>query len=249
MGLVGRLVLFEQLSFWLNPIGALLTVGFSGIFVVIFEALGQHSTVDFLHHIDLGQYYLPAFMAYGVMAACFNTLAITLVNRRETGLLKRLRLSPIPAWMLITAVLVSSMVVATAQIVLVLLIGLAYGVHGPHDVGGFVVVAVVGMASFTALGVGVSTIVPNGDSAGPVVSLVFFILMAFSGLYFPMQSGTTLANIAGVFPIRHLITSSVDTFNAIPGTSPWGDLAVMAAWGVGAVLVGARRWDWSPRRR
>ena len=58
---------------------------------------------------------------------------------------------------------------------------------------GVVLVVVVGMLCFTALGVGVSTLVPNADAAGPVVSLVFFILVALSGLYFPVKPGSGLA--------------------------------------------------------
>ena len=58
---------------------------------------------------------------------------------------------------------------------------------------------------------------PNADSAGPIVSLVFFILVALSGLYFPVKAGTGLATFTGIFPIRHLIVASVDTFNGDPG--------------------------------
>jgi ABC-2 type transport system permease protein len=247
--LVARQVRFEQLSFWLNPIGALITIGFSLVFVVIFESTSRHSTVSYLPHIDLGQYYLPAFAAYGVMAACFNILAITLVNRREMGLLKRLRLSPLPTWMLLAAIFINSMIVALIQIVLMLLVGrFGYGVHGPQDVATFAVVVVVGMLSFTALGVGISTVVPNADAAGPIVSLVFFILVALSGLYFPVKAGSGLATFTDYFPIRHLIVASVDTFNGIPGYSPWRDLLVVAIWGAIGVFVSLRRWDWSPKR-
>jgi ABC-2 type transport system permease protein len=247
--LVARQVRFEQLSFWLNPIGAILTVGFSVVFIVIFLSTSGHSTVGYLAHINLGQYYLPAFAAYGIMAACFNTLAIQLVNRREMGLLKRLRLSPLPTWMLLAAIFINSMIVAVIQIVLVLLVGrIGYGLHGPQDVGAFLLVIIVGMFSFTALGVGISTVVPNADAAGPIVSLVFFILVALSGLYFPVKAGTGLATFTGIFPIRHLIVACVDTFNGIPGTSPWSDLLVIAAWGAAGVLLSLRRWDWSPKR-
>ena len=38
LSLVGRQVYFEQLTFWLNPIGAALTIGFSVVFIVIFES-------------------------------------------------------------------------------------------------------------------------------------------------------------------------------------------------------------------
>ena len=246
--LVARQVRFEQLSFWLNPIGAALTIGFSLVFTVIFLSTSRHSTVSFLP-INLGQYYVPAFAAYGVMAACFNILAINMVNRREMGLLKRLRLSPLPTWMLLAAVFINWMIIALIQVVLLLLLGrFGYGVHGPHDVGLFILVLLVGMFSFTALGVGISTVVPNADAAGPIVSLVFFILVALSGLYFPVKPGTGLATFTGVFPIRHMILGLVDTFNGVPGSSPWNDMFVIAVWGAVGVFISVRRWDWSPKR-
>ena len=86
------------------------------------------------------------------------------------------------------------------------------------------------------------------DAAGPIVSLVFFILVALSGLYFPVKAGSGLATFTGFFPIRHLILGLVDTFNGIPGTSPWNDLLVIATWGVVGAFVSLRRWDWSPKR-
>ena len=43
--LVARQVRFEQLSFWLNPIGAVLTIAFSVVFIVIFLSTSGHSTV------------------------------------------------------------------------------------------------------------------------------------------------------------------------------------------------------------
>ncbi len=67
-----------------------------------------------------------------------------------------------------------------------------------------------------------STLVPNADAAGPIVSLVFFILVALSGLWFPIKPGSGLANFTNFFPVRHLITASVDSFNGIPGTSRAG---------------------------
>jgi ABC-2 type transport system permease protein len=246
--LVARQVRFEQLSFWLNPIGAVLTIGFSVVFIVIFLSTSGHSK-DASLDIVLSQYYLPAFAAYGIMSACFSILAISLVNRREMGLLKRLRLSPLPTWMLLAAIFINSMIIALIQIVLILLVGrFGYNVHGPRDIPAFVLVVVVGMLSFTALGVGVSTLVPNADAAGPVVSLVFFILVALSGLYFPVQSGSGLSTFTNFFPIRHLIVASVDSFNGIPGASIWSDVLVMALWGVGGVIISLRRWEWSPKR-
>ena len=247
--LVARQVYYEQLTFWLNPVGALLTIGFSVVFIVISEGTSQHSMVSYLAHINLGQYYLPAFAAYGVMAACFNILAIQTVNRREMGLLKRLRLSPLTTWMFLAATALSFMVVALIQVVLLLLVGrFGYGLHGPHDVATFVLVLIAGMLAFTALGLGISTLVPNADAAGPMVSLVFFILVALSGLYFPVKPHSGLANFTGIFPVRHMITALVDSYNGIPGDSVWTDVGVIALWGAAGAFLAVRRWQWSPRR-
>ena len=130
--LVLRQVGFEQLSFWLNPIGALMTIVFSVVFLVLLGATAGDSTVSYLSSIRLVQYYVGAFVGYGIMAACFNVLAISLVNRREMGLLKRLRLSPLPTWMLLAAIFVNSMIVACIQIVLLLVVG-RFGLPRPRS--------------------------------------------------------------------------------------------------------------------
>jgi ABC-2 type transport system permease protein len=250
--MVLRQVRYEQLSFWLNPIGAFFTIGFSTIFLVMLGALAGHSTTGSGYGtVKLVQYYLGGFVSYGIMAACFTVLAQTLVNRREMGLLKRLRLSPLPTWALLSAIFVSTMLIAVYQIVILLMVGrLAFDTHFPPHILAFVLTAVVGMLSFTGLAVGVSTLSPNADAAGPIVSIVFFLLLAFSGLWFPIKPGTTLAKLSGYFPVRHLITAMLASFNVPLGANPWAwhDLVVMAIWGAVGLFVGARRWRWSPRR-
>jgi hypothetical protein len=160
--LVARQVGFEQLAFWLNPIGAVMTIAFSVIFLLLLGGTAK-GTVASYGHIKLINYYVAGFCAYGVMAACFTILAITLVNRREMGLLKRLRLSPLPTWMLMSAVIVNYMIVATVGVVLLLVVGcVGYSANTPARWAPFVLVLLVGMVCFSALGVGITTVVPNG---------------------------------------------------------------------------------------
>jgi hypothetical protein len=97
---------------------------------------------------------------------------------------------------------------------------------------------------------GVSTLVPNADAAGPMISIVFFLLLAFSGLYFAITPGSTLATVSGYFPVRHLITALEGCFNLPPGAPTFAghDLLIMAVWGLGGAILAFRRWQWSPRR-
>jgi ABC-2 type transport system permease protein len=251
--LVGRQVWYEQLSFWLNPLGAFFTLGFSVIFLVLLGAIADNSKINsgYGSSVKLVQYYLGTFIAYAIMAACFTVLAQTLVNRREMGLLKRLRLSPVPTWSLLSAIFLSTFLVALLQVGILLAVGtLGFGDYLPAHGLAFIVTILVAMFSFTGLGIGMSTLVPNPDAAGPMISIVFFLVVAFSGLYFPIKPGSNLANISGYFPVRHLITALLASFNLPPGANPWAwhDLLVMAIWGVGGVLVALRRWRWAPRR-
>lgn len=249
--LVVHQVYYEQLAFWLNRVGAIFTIGFSVVFLVLLGASAGSSRITYYGNIKLVQYYVPAFVAYGVMSACFNTLAVTLVVRRETGLLKRLRLSPLPTWVLLTSIFVSTTIVTVVEIVLLLVIGRAgYAVHLPQAWAAFVVVLVVGIASFVAMGVAMSTAVPNQESAGPVISIVFFVLLFLSGLWFPLKSTSGLAKFSNYFPVRHFILAVTAPFKFQPGVSPWAwhDLLVVAIWGAGSAIIAFRRFRWAPRR-
>ena len=249
--LVVHQVKYEQLFFWLNKIGAIFTVGFSVVFLVMLGASAGNSRVKSLGYIRLVQYYVPGFIAYGVMAAGFTTLAITLVVRRETGLLKRLRLSPLPAWVLITSIFISTTIVALVQTLLLLLIGrFGYHVNFPASWLAMLITIFVGIVSFSAMGVAISAVVPNQEAAGPVTSIVFFVLLFLAGLWFPLPAGSGLANFSNYLPVRHLMIAMDKSFNIPKGVSPWAwhDLLVVGLWGVGATLISLRRFRWSPRR-
>jgi ABC-2 type transport system permease protein len=249
--LIVRQVGYEQLSFWLNPVAAVFTIGFSLVFLILLGASAGSSRDASLGNIKLIQYYVPGFTAYGVMSACFTGLAVLLVIRRETGLLKRLRLSPLPTWALLGAVFISTLLVAFVEVILLLAVGrVAFGVHLPGNVGAFVLAIVVGGLSFTALGAATSTLVPNQDAAAPVTNIVFFVLLFLSGLWFPIKSGSGLAKFSSFFPIRHFITAVFAPFNVQKGASPWAwhDLLIMAIWGIVGVAVAIWRFNWAPRR-
>lgn len=250
--MVGRQVFYEQLNFWLNPIAAVFTIGFSVVFLVMLGSSAGHSTSTAIGGVRTIQYYVPGFLAYGIMSTCFNALSTGMVVRRETGLLKRLRLSPLPARVLLAAICVNAVIISAVQIVVLLLIGrYAYQVQLPRDPAALAVALLVGALSFTAVGLAMSTLVPNQEAAGPVTSVVFFVLLFLSGLWYPIDSHSVLARISGWFPIRHMILATFAPFDPRAGVSPWawGDLAALAGWGAAGVLVSLRRWSWSPRRR
>jgi len=249
--LIARQVRYEQLGFWLNPVAAVFTIGFSLVFLVLLASTAGNARFTQYGDIREVQYYLPGFAAYGVMSACFNMLTITLVVRREMGLLKRMRLSPLPTWVMMAAVFVNSLIISLVQVVVLLVIGrFGYHVVVPRDLGAVALVVVVGVFCFTSLGIATSTLIPNQEAAGPVVGIIFFVLLFLAGLWYPIKSSSGLGQFSSYLPVRHMILAVFATFNAGPGRYvwPWHDLLYMVGWGVVGIAVSLRRWSWAPRR-
>ena len=63
--------------------------------------------------------------------------------------------------------------------------------------------------------------------------------------------GRRLRQIANVFPVRHLAQALLFAFDPTshgPGIA-WGQIAAVAAWGTGGLIVAVRRFRWSPANR
>jgi ABC-2 type transport system permease protein len=248
---VARQIRYEQIAFWRNPFGALFTVLFSVIFLLFLGASSGNTRDSTIGGMRLIQYYVPGFVAYGLMAACFNMLAISLVFRREAGLLKRLRLTPLPTWAMLGGIFGSAFIVSCVSAAVVIVIGrVGYNVSLPHNLLALLLALLVGVVCFSALGVAVANLIPNDDAAGPIVSIVYFVLLFVSGLWFPLEEGSALANIASWFPIRHFLLAVFAPFDQRQGVSAyaWHDLMWVGVWGLVAVVIALRRFRWEPRK-
>jgi ABC-2 type transport system permease protein len=249
---VARQVGWEQRSYWRNPAAAAFTFGFPLLFLVIFVAIYGNSTVrQFGVRVKYAQYYVPAIVAFGLISSCYTNLAFTICIRRESGLLKRTRATPLSPWEYLAGIVGSVIVVAVILTVLVILLGLvAYGVTWPGRYLGLAVAILCAAFCFSALGVAVSTFVPNEDAAPAIVNFILFPLLFISGTFSPISHTTTLGRIAAVFPVRHLIDSMQAVFNVAPGGTGVvaQHVAILLAWGVGGLIVAVWRFRWEPRR-
>jgi len=252
--LVARQIRYEQRTFWRNPASAFFAFAFPIIFLVIFGTLnnGVIVTVNGVK-VTYDDYYIPALVAFGLMGACFTNIAISISIRRESGLLKRFRGTPLPAWAFMTGVIGSSVIVAAILAALTTVFGmLAYHVHAPQHLLALVIVLAVGAMVFCALGLATAALIPNADAAPAIVNAALLPLVFISGTFFPINPDSVLAKIAEYFPVRHLITAVYAAFDpALASTTgiDGNDLLIMGAWGVAALFIAIRRFRWEPPRK
>ena len=248
---IARQARWEQKMFWRNPASASFTFAFPLMFLVIFIAINGNDRVDIGGgRVKFAQYYVPAIVSFGLISACYTNLAFTLCIRRESGILKRTRGTPLSPIDYLAGIVGNVVVIGAILTALTIALGvIAYGVTFPSRYLGLVVTIVVAAFCFSAIGVLVSTFVPNEDAAPAIINFLLFPLLFISGTFGTISNSSFLGRLAAVFPVRHLLQQMVDVFN--PFASGTGistaHTLVMLAWGVGALLVSLRRFRWEPR--
>jgi ABC-2 type transport system permease protein len=244
--LVTHQVGYEQLSFWRNPQSAIFTFIFPVLFVAIMGALfGSVGKSSYFGGLSALQYYVPTIGALSVLGSCYGQLAVALAARRQAGILKRIRATPLPAWAYFTGLLAHCVLVSVIDIALIVAVGRLYGVPFPSHWLAIAITLVLGAASFCALGVAVASVISNAEAAPAVAQLVLFPLLFISGTYLPIHSAL-LNRVSGWLPVRPFNEALTGPFARHTGAD-WRQLAVLAAWGGVGAIVAIRRFRWDPR--
>jgi ABC-2 type transport system permease protein len=247
-----RLVLhqtrYDLLTFIRNRQARFFTVLLPVIFLLIFASVFGNNLIG-AEHIRASTYYVPGIAALAVLAASFSNLVIAVTGQRELGILKRRRATPVPAGVVIAGRAITSLVVSLVVTVVVIAIGaIVYGVHvAPGTLGALTVSVTVGSLALASLGYAVATVIGSADSAQPVTLAITLPLSFISGVYIPsVQLSPVLRHVAQAFPLQHLVAALSRGF--LPGSTgvAWGDLAILAAWGLCGFLIALTRFRWSP---
>ncbi len=155
----------EQLLFWRNREAAFFTFFLPVLFFLIFGSVYGNDRIAKEGNVRAASFLEAGMIGYGVAATCFAGLGITLVVRRESGILKRIRATPLPALTYLVAVLASTFVVFLIEAALIIAIGrtlFSVGVPdrllSPRRGAG-----AQGALTFAALGVGISGLVRSAE--------------------------------------------------------------------------------------
>jgi ABC-2 type transport system permease protein len=243
-------VRYEQKTYWRNPMAAVFTFMFPVVFLlVVGTSAGSSKIPDSTLRYD--QYLVVAMLVFGVIAASYTNLGITLSIRRDSGVLKRMRGTPITAGSYVAGIIGSVVINVVFLTVLVVSIGMVgYHLHFPYHPLAAVLTLLVGVICFSALGLAVTVLVPNAEAAPAIINGIYFPVVFISGVFYPIANSSVLSKIATYFPVRHMVNGLVGAFEAGPGSGlRLGDLGMMLLWGVGALLFALLRFRWEPRHR
>ncbi len=250
-----RQIKFENRAFWRNPASAFFTFAFPLMFLVIFNLLfgNEEITLGAGQTTTASTFFVPAIAAFSVITACYTNIAISVSLSRDGGVLKRVRGTPLPAWAYMAGRIGHSTIIAILLVAIVAIAGvLFYGVDIPtNTMPAFLITLAVGAASFCALGLAITSVIPNGEASPAIVNASVLPLLFISDIFIRLDDAPAwLENVAKIFPIWHYSQAMQAAFNPFETGSGFrfGYLAVVGAWGLFGLLAATRFFSWEPRR-
>jgi ABC-2 type transport system permease protein len=245
---VARTYRYDQRTFWRMPQAAFFTVLMPVMMLVIFSTLNGGDDLDELQ-VAYARYLLVGMTAFSLVGAAYGNLAGRITWRREMGIYQRLRTTPLPAWALVAGQVAGAVTVVILTLaVLMTISAVFFDVAMPTNWPLFVAVVACGTACCAAIGAAVSTFITSVESADSVIFATMLPLTFISGVFDYIEPDSTIARVADVFPIRHIVLSTMDAFGLQQHGSIAQHFAVMAAWTAVGLFVAVRRFRWAPHR-
>jgi ABC-2 type transport system permease protein len=244
VALAWRQFRLERRMFWRNPSAAFFNFVLPLIFLVLFGAIfnGDQKNLNIV---------IPGIAGMNVMATTFSALAMNLTFLRESGVLKRVRGTPLPAGAYLTGIFGNAVLNAMIQVGIVVVAGkLFFGLPWPQEWVALLVFLLAGVTCLASLGVAFSHVIPNFDAAPAYVNVVYLPSIFIGGVFFDPAHvhSKILSDIAEVIPLSHLVAGLRGAMVSGKGTGHHlGDLAVILAWTVLGVTFAVRGFSWEQR--
>jgi ABC-2 type transport system permease protein len=248
-----RVVRFTNKAFWRNPANAFFTFAFPLMFLVIFTSLFGTGTVPVAgREVSTSTFYVGAILAFSIITATYTNLAINITFTRDMGVLKRIRGTPMAAWSFMVGRNLHAIFITVLLVAIVVTFGaLFYEAEVPSNtLPAFLATIAVGAASFSALGLALTSAIPNADASPAIVNASILPLLFLSGIFIPIQDPNAwYVTVAKVFPVYHFAQAMNSAYFSVSGNGfEAGHLLILGAWGVAGVILSVLFFSWEPRR-
>lgn len=204
-GLVA-LFAFELRRLMRNRRYLVFTFGFPVLFYALFLKSAGHGGSTAIAGTVWRDYSMVSMASFGAMIAAFNAGGARLAGERSGGWVRRLRMTPLPSWSYVATKLATGITLALPVIVVVELLGAAYG-HARLSAGTWAEVTLliwIGALPFAALGVLIGFLA-SSDTIYPLTSALMILLAFFGGMFNPVPTlPSGLRTLAKAMPSYNL---------------------------------------------
>ncbi len=251
-GLLVQQTKYQLLTFWRIPVAFFFTLALPLIMLVLFNLLFGDSEVETAEgDWPVRQFYTGGLAAFTAVSATYTNLANLVPIRRDEGVLKRWKGTPLPTWIYVAGFVGSAVVIALLGVTFMLTMGvLLYDLDiQPAKLPAALITFFVGVGAFAALGLAVASLVKTASSASAVANATILPLAFVSDVFIVSEGAPEwISTVGGFFPLKPFVNAFQDCFNPFvdpPGFN-WSSLAWVAVWGAAGALVAVRNFSWEP---
>ena len=194
----------------------------------------------------LGPGTVPVLVSLLIVISAVLSLITIIAIYREGGILKRLRATPLRPATILTAHVVTKLLLTALTIVLLLLAGKRYFVFGPGvPVYSFALALLLSVFSILSLGFVIASIVPTARFAQPLGALILYPMIGLSGLFVPIASYPPLLGaLARVMPFTYVVSLLLSIWRGEGWTAHAGDIVALVATFVIGLVISSKVFRW-----
>ena len=226
-----KLTWIEIKIFMREPLGAMGTILVPVlVFVVLGRVAGRSFSPGSAAFGNLVRVGLPVFAAVLIAISAVLSLVTIISIYREGGILKRLRATPLRPHTILTAQVLVKLLLTAATLLLMVLAGKRYyPVDVTIPVVSFTIALLISTLSILSIGFLIASIVPTARFAQPIGAAIFYPMVAFSGLFTPVDSmPPAMQAMSRLVPLTYCVSLLRGMWNGDAWSAHLGDLAALA---------------------
>lgn len=195
------------------------------------------------------QFITPGIMSWGIATSAAFGASLTLVAWRRRQVLRRVRLSPTPVWVVLGARVSLSLLVAVVQATVFVLVALLpiFGLRLSGSWWLALPVLVAGTLAFLAVGLLVGAISKTEEAASALANFIVLPMAFLSGTFFDIRAAPTwMQTLSQVMPLRHMNDGMLDVMvRGLGAGAIVGPVAILLGFAllVSALALRLFRWD------
>jgi ABC-2 type transport system permease protein len=202
------------------------------------------SVEDFFGLID---FLVPGIIAMALMPSCIFSLAPTIVRLREQGVMRRFWVTPLTRVSFVASHVLFRLSIATAQMVLIIVVGLAFfKTNLAFPVAPMLVFVVLGNLNGTAIAFVIAGFAKTPEVASTIANVVSIPMLMLCGVFLPLEiMPSKILPLIWFLPLTHLADGLRQLMNMQKGLGGlWGSQLVLAAYLVCLFALSLLTFKW-----
>ena len=242
-----KLTWLEIKIFLREPLGAFGSIVLPVlVFVVAGRFLGGGLPQRVMANADFVRVGLPVFVSVLITLSAVLSLVTIISIYRESGILKRLRATPLRPQTILTAHVLVKLALTAVTLGLTVLAGKRYY---PIDVKaplfGFTMALLISTWSILSIGFLISSIVPTARFAQPIGAAILYPMIGLCGLFVPVQSlPPAVQAVARVLPLTYAVSLLQGIWKGEAWSAHIWDVAALVAVFVICTALSAKVFRW-----